>query len=211
MSRIFVDLENNGLRFILRFSYDEAFVKLLKETVPPREREWDSKVKLWAVDRKWWFAIKDVIKNHFGEENMDFRSLAAAAAIEEMIEEVAEADYAAYQQLGIRTDAHHCVVHAAYLSLERDWVYAMAIIKRTVDDRASSGPPPSLDHTLNLPQLDALRKAYRAICEQRDLPPAKPIATADCWNGRGYGNMAWKSSDDLIEAVRLWSTTAWPI
>jgi len=168
----FVDLEKGGLRLVLRTTYIAEFIEELKQAVPLPAREWDPKVKLWAVQRDYWHQIKPLLTKYF-EDRITYGAGADAALTELLIDQAQEGDpdFAAYFTLGIRSEAPICVLHAAYRAIRDDHSRIEAIYANAAATGYDAGAALSMD--IDLPALDMVKAAYKRCCRHRNIPPIK--------------------------------------
>ena len=50
----------------IRTSYNKKFIMALKATVPMSDRVWNDLEKEWVVDHKYYGAMKNLVKDHYG-------------------------------------------------------------------------------------------------------------------------------------------------
>jgi hypothetical protein len=53
--------------FDLETPYKEAFVKTLKETLPPEARSWDPRLQAWVIDSDYFLVVIGLLREYFGE------------------------------------------------------------------------------------------------------------------------------------------------
>lgn len=61
---VITDLEDND-DFLLETPYREAFIGLLKETIPPEGRAWDPSRQAWVVDYDYFLKVMDLVAHYF--------------------------------------------------------------------------------------------------------------------------------------------------
>jgi hypothetical protein len=151
---IFVDLDRTGQWFVFCSPYNESFIFELKARVPAKFRRWVADQKAWCVARKHWPTTEKLLRKHYGHDmQFEVGPAAEAAQVDLLVEEVHEPTAMDYMKLGVRADAPHCVLHAAYHALEALW----------------TNPNHDEIRLLGVYPIDEVREAYKRACQLRGI------------------------------------------
>lgn len=151
---IFVDIDRTGQWFVFNSPYNESFIFELKARVPARFRRWVAERRAWCVARKHWPTAEQLLRKHYGHEaQFEIGPAAEAAQVDLLTEEVHEPTAMDYMKLGVRADAPHCVLHAAYHALEALW----------------TNPNHEEIRLLGVYPIGEIREAYKRACQLRGI------------------------------------------
>lgn len=154
-STIFIDLDRTGQWFVFCSPYNESFIFELKAKIAPKFRRWRNEEKAWCVAREKWPIAETLMRKHYGQAiTIEVGPAAEAAQIDVMVGEVHEPTADDYMKIGVRADAPHCVLHAAYHALEALWSHG---------DREEI-------RLLGVYPIEEIRGAYHRACMLRGIP-----------------------------------------
>ena len=151
---VFIDLDRTGQWFVFCSPYNESFIFELKARIPAKFRRWVAEQKAWCVARNHWPTAEKLLRKHYGHSiSFEVGPAAEAAQIDLLVDDVHEPSAHDYMKLGVRADAPHCVLHAAYHALESLWCSTdREVIKR-----------------MGVYPIEDIREAYARVCKLRGL------------------------------------------
>ena len=155
MATIFIDLDRTSQWFVFQAPYNEAFIYEFKARIPANHRRWVGDRKAWCVTRRHWAVTEPLLRKHYGHSvTFEVGPAAEAAQLDLMVDEVSHEPTAMdYMKLGLRADAPHCVVHAAYCALATLW-------ERGDRDEI---------RLLGVSPMNEVYDAYKRVCQLRGI------------------------------------------